>query len=114
MGALVHEFVRFLGASAINFPITGLLVWGLFRALKHKSLSRVQRIFLSYGLAAVALAIMSMYSFAKDITDKRVTQELIDLSIKSGLYKQISIVVWLLVGLRFWGKEKADPPQDSS
>ena len=111
MAAIKQELVRFLWASAINLPITGLLVWVLFRAFKNSGISRAKKMFLSCGLVAVAFAIVSMFSFAREITsDKRLTQELMDLSIKSAVHRQIAVVIWLIIGLLFWDQPKATRP----
>ena len=111
MGAFEHEFGRFLWASAINLPISGLLVWALFRTLKNSRISRVKKMVLSWALVAVALAIVSMYSFSREITSgKRLTPELMHLSIKSAVYRQIAVAIWLIIGLLFWGKQKAIRP----
>jgi hypothetical protein len=105
MSAETQWLARFLGASTINLPLTGVLTWGLFSVLKQTNLPRAFAVLISCIIIAVALGVLGKSAGG---------------SFDEGeVYQQIAIGIWLIVGLFFWGKPKnatppTSPPTNSS
>jgi len=60
MESVLHGFLVFLGASIIDAPLTGLLVWFVFWTLKGTSMAHFYKVMLSCGIVSVVLVFLSL------------------------------------------------------
>jgi len=96
MDGLIQQFFRFLGASLINIPLMGLITWGLFQAFRV-SLNRALAVVTSCLIVSAGFLFLALWidnSFALD---------------ENEFFQQITIYLWLVIGLLFWRKPKPQP-----